>query len=62
MQKTLHKLQVFYKIEKEVLYSAPQNERLNFSFVKDIHVVGKKMASKGRETAIYQSQNLGITF
>ena len=23
-------------------HSVPQNDRLNFSFVKDIHVVGKK--------------------
>ena len=34
-------------------HSAPQNDRLNFSFVKDNHVVGKKMARKGRKTAIY---------
>ena len=26
---------------------APQNDRLNFSFVKYIHVVGEKMARKG---------------
>ena len=42
-------------------HSAPQNDRLNFSFVKDIHVVGKTMATKGRKMAIYQSQILGIT-
>ena len=29
--------------------SAPQNDRLNFSFMKDIYVVGEKMASKGRK-------------
>jgi phosphoribosylaminoimidazole carboxylase (NCAIR synthetase) len=29
--------------------SAPQNDRLNLSFVKDIHVVGKKMARNGRK-------------
>ena len=39
-------------------HSAPQNDRLNFSFVKDIHVVCEKMARKGRKTAIYQSQIL----
>ena len=33
--------------------SAPQNDRLNFSFVKDIHVVGEKRARNGRKTAIY---------
>ena len=42
-------------------HSAPQNDCLNFSFVKDIHVVGEKMAKKCRKTAIYQSQILGIT-
>ena len=36
--------------------SRPQNDRLNFSFVKDIHVVGEKMARNGRKTAIYQLQ------
>jgi hypothetical protein len=30
------------------------NDRLNFSFVKDIHAVGKKNRSKGSEMAIYQ--------
>ena len=47
---------------KVQMCSAPQNDRLNFSFVKDIHVVGNKMARMGRKTAIYQSQILGITF
>ena len=32
--------------------SAPQNDSLNFSFVKDIHVVGEKIARKGRKTAL----------
>ena len=32
--------------------SAPQNECLNFGFVKDIKVVVKKMARNGRKTAI----------
>ena len=32
--------------------SAPQNDRLNLSFVKDMNVVGKKMARNGRKTAI----------
>ena len=35
---------------------------LNFSFMKDIHVVGEKMPRKGRKTAIYLSQILGNTF
>ena len=34
--------------------SAPQNDRLNFSFVKNKHTVGKKMARYGRKMAIYQ--------
>ena len=28
---------------------APQNDRLNLSFVKDFHVVGKKMARNGHK-------------
>ena len=32
--------------------SAPQNDRLKFSFVKDIRVVVKKMVRNGRKTAI----------
>ena len=41
--------------------SALQNDCLNFSFLKDIHVVGEKIARKHRKTAIYQSQILRIT-
>ena len=32
--------------------SAPQNDRLNLSFVKYIHVVGKTMARNGQKIAI----------
>ena len=32
--------------------SAPQNDRLNFSFVKDIHVVGKEMSRKSRKSLV----------
>ena len=39
------------KIQK---HSAPQNDRLNLSFVKDKHVVGKKMAIYGLKMTIYQ--------
>ena len=35
--------------------SAPQNDRLNFSFVKDTNVDGKKLARNGRKTATYYS-------
>jgi hypothetical protein len=38
--------------------SAPQNDRLNLSFVKDLHLVFEKMARNGRKTAIYLSQIL----
>ena len=31
---------------------SPQNDRLNLSFVKDIHVVGEKMARNGRKMDI----------
>ena len=34
--------------------SAPQNDLLNLSFVKDKHVVGKKMARYGLKMTIYQ--------
>ena len=66
-KKKLHKWGVFYKIKKWkrkyfcvipfepikfLTCSAPQNDRLNFSFVKDIHVVGEKMARNGRKTDI----------
>ena len=35
----------------------PHNDHLNLSFLKDIHVVGKKKpAINGRKTAIHQSQ------
>ena len=33
-------------------YLAPQNDRLNLSFVKDIHVVGEKMTRSGFKMAI----------
>ena len=32
--------------------SAPQNDRLNLSFVKDIYVGGEKLARNGRKRAI----------
>ena len=41
--------------------SAPQNDRWDLSFVKDINLIGKKMTGKGRKTAIYQSQILVIS-
>jgi hypothetical protein len=41
---------------------APQNDLLNLSFVKEIDVVGKKMARNGRKTAIYlESKILDIS-
>ena len=33
--------------------SAPQNDRLNLSFVKDFYVDGGKLARNGRKTAIW---------
>ena len=41
-------------------HSAPQNDCLNFSFVKDIDVLGKQLARNCRKMAIYHSQILGI--
>ena len=39
-------------------HSAPQNDRLNLSFVKGIYVGGGKMARIGRKMVIYESQIL----
>ena len=36
------------------MYKAPQNDRLNLSFVKDLHIVGEKMTRNGPK-----QQNLG---
>ena len=33
-------------------HSAPQNDRVNLSFVKDINVDGEKVCRNGRKTAI----------
>ena len=41
--------------------SAPQNDRLNFSFVKDNYVDGGKVARNGRKTAIWLSQILATS-
>ena len=35
----------------------PQNDRLNFSFVKDIYVVGEKMTKNGFKMPIYVTKN-----
>ena len=51
---------VFFVITFELIKvkspSAPQSDCLDFSFVKDFHVFGEKMARMGRKTVIYQSQ------
>ena len=41
--------------------SAPQNDRLNFSFVKDAHVDGGNLASNSCKTAICQSTSFRET-
>ena len=35
---------------------APQNDRLNLSFMKDMYVDGENLARNGHKTAIYESQ------
>ena len=35
--------------------SAPQKDRLNFSFVKDTYVGAKKMTRNGRKMAIFET-------
>ena len=48
----------FYAIAIEPIkvqtHSASQNDHLNLSFVKDKHLVGKKMARNGLKMTIYQ--------
>jgi hypothetical protein len=39
-----------------------KNVRLNLSFVKDIPVPGKKMATNDHKMAIYESQNFSLIF
>ena len=34
---------------------APQNDRWNLSFVKDIYVVAKKMTTNGRKMSIFET-------
>ena len=46
------------KIQKR---SAPQNDRLNLSFLKDTYVNAEKMARKVGKMVIYESQILGLT-
>ena len=46
------------KIQKR---SAPQNDRLNISFVKDAYVNAKKMGRKVGKLVIYELQILGLT-
>jgi len=43
----------FDPIEIQTHY-APQNDRLNLSFLKDFDVDGKKMARKGHKMAIFE--------
>ena len=40
--------------------SARQNDRLNFSFEKDIRVVGEKNAKNGRKTANFQALQVWV--
>ena len=55
----------FYAITFEQIkmqkHSAPQSDRLNLSFVKDIKDNAEKMARKGGKMVIYESQILGLT-
>jgi hypothetical protein len=53
-------MNIFCKTEIQTCL-APQNDCLNLSFVKEIHVVGIKMARSGLKMAIYHSQILGNT-
>ena len=37
------------------MHLAPQNDRLNLSFMKDIYVVAKKMARNVQKMAIFET-------
>ena len=50
----------FELIEVQTL-SAPQNDFLNFSFVKDYKIVSKNTTRNGRKVDFYQYQILGST-
>ena len=56
---------VFYAIAIEPIEvqkcSAPQNDRLDLSFLEDIYVYAKKMARKNLKIVIYEQQILGLT-
>ena len=58
------KIVTFYVITIEPIkvqtHSASQNDRLNLRFVKDKHVVGKKMTIYGLKMAIYQLLFFGV--
>ena len=41
--------------------SAPQNDRLDLSFLEDIYVYAEKLTRNGRKTAIQLSQILATT-
>ena len=41
--------------QAEAKLKAPQTDRLDLSFVKDFHAVGKEMTRNGRKMAIYES-------
>ena len=55
----------FYAITFEPIeiqkHSAPQNDHLNLSFVKDTYVNAEEMAGKVGKMVIYESQILGLT-
>ena len=55
----------FYAIAIEPIglqtHSASQNDRLNFSFVKDSYGYAEKMARNGGKMVIYETQILGLT-
>ena len=50
----------FYGIIREPIeiqiHPTPQNDRLDFSFMKYMHAIAEKMAKKGRKSVFYESQ------
>ena len=56
---------MFWAITREPIkiqiHSAPQNDRQNLGFMKDIYGYGEKMARNGGKMVIYESQILRLT-
>ena len=53
---------VAFDLIKSQTHYTPQNDRQNFSFVKDIYVVAKKMTTDGQKRPIFKHLSLIFFF